>query len=377
MKIAWIGKKSPACGNVTYCRETTNALLKRHHDVTFMHFASESAGQTQQTVFFPYLYKSGTYTIPSLQARKILVESLTNARFDLVHASLVLSPLDFYLPWICTKLKLPLVATFHQPFDSQYRTSSALLQELTYRMYGPILALYDCTIVFSQLQMALLQRMGVPKERIAVIPNSVDIEKYSPGFSNIKEQWQAKFLFVYQGRLVSEKNVEALLEVWSQIPKPEGYKLAVVGTGALAAKLKSRYSCDRDIIWIGFVDNEQQRIDILRAADVFVLPSLVEGLSMALLEAMACGVACIATNAGSHNEVLNDGVGFVVDVARLKQELRDALLAFIRFPNLAKTLGIKARQRVLERYTLSHNTNQLETLYHQVISSLEAGAKSC
>lgn len=366
MKIAWIGKKSPTCGNVTYCRETTNALLKRRHDVTFMHFASELETHSK-TVCLPYIYKSGTYTLSFLQARKILVKSLSNTKFDLVHASLVLSPLDFYLPSICTKLKLPLVATFHQPFDSEYQTFSALFQELTYCMYSPALALYDCTIVFSQLQKKLLQKMGIPEERIAVIPNSVDVEKYSPGFSDIKKQWEAEFLFVYQGRLASEKNIETLLEVWSMLPKPDGYKLAIVGTGSLAAKLKSQYGRDHSIIWVGFVDNEKHRIDILRGADVFVLPSLVEALSLALLEAMACGVACIATNAGAHSEVLNEGVGLIVDIAQLKRELYNCLFAFICFPELAKILGIKARERVLERYTLSHNSNQLETLYQQTI----------
>ncbi|MFN5926213.1 MAG: glycosyltransferase family 1 protein, partial [Pseudanabaena sp.] len=73
MHIAWLGKKSPACGNVTYSREITNALLDRGHRVSFMHFAPESDhdnpdheeldenSQEAQDVALPFLYKSTIY----------------------------------------------------------------------------------------------------------------------------------------------------------------------------------------------------------------------------------------------------------------------------------------------------------------------------
>ena len=81
MHIAWIGKRSPACGNVTYSREVTNALLDRGYQVSFLHFAQEEevefsgndpAPQSLQSecqeVTLPFIYKSQIYTIPSPQA---------------------------------------------------------------------------------------------------------------------------------------------------------------------------------------------------------------------------------------------------------------------------------------------------------------------
>ena len=115
-------------------------------------------------------------------------------------------------------------------------------------------------------------------------------------------------------------------------------------------------------------DREKRRIDILRAADVFILPSLVEGLSISLLEAMACGAACIATDAGADGEVLNDSAGVVIDTQDVTTQLKTLLPLFAQQPEMNILLGNKARQRILERYTLSKNISRLEQLYSKVTS---------
>ncbi|MBD2187408.1 glycosyltransferase family 4 protein [Pseudanabaena mucicola] len=378
MHIAWLGKKSPACGNVTYSREITNALLDRGHRVSFMHFAPESDNEhaesisledpETQDVTLPFLYKSTIYTVPSLRANKILIDSLRSLKPDLVHASLAISPLDFRLPEICAELDLPLVATFHQPFDLKRRNLASSTQQLTYQIYAPSLADYNQVIIFSNIQKELLNKLGVPNTRIAVIPNGVDSDRYSPGASNIKEELQAERLFLYQGRLAAEKNVEALLKAWRKAKMPEGCKLAIVGTGPLLASLKTFYGNDPSIIWMGYIADEQRRIDILRGTDVFILPSLVEGLSLSLLEAMSCGVACIATDVGADGEVIENGAGIILDSHKVTSQLCILLPLFAEHPEMSKIIGMKARQRVLDRYTLVKNIDRLESLYEQTMS---------
>lgn len=73
--------------------------------------------------------------------------------------------------------------------------------------------------------------MGVREENVAVIPNGVDTAKYSPGPSQIKAEFQAKRLFVYQGRIAPEKNVEPLLRAWKQSGLEADSKLLIVGDG--------------------------------------------------------------------------------------------------------------------------------------------------
>jgi glycosyltransferase involved in cell wall biosynthesis len=372
MHIAWLGKKSPFCGNVTYSREITNGLLERGYKVTFLHFAQSHGAESSLShpecseVSLPFLFKSQILTIPSLKSGKRLAAALQQLQPDLVHASLTLSPLDFRLPEICAELNLPLVATFHPAFDRKVRSLTSGTQHLTYQLYAPCLAHYDRVIVFSNLQRDLLMKLGVSDNRVVVIPNGVDTSRYFPGPSSIKAEIYAPRLFVYQGRISPEKNVEALLRGWRQAEMGPNCKLAIVGSGPLESSLKLFYGEADEIIWMGYIADEQRRIEILRGADGFILPSFVEGLSLSLLEAMACGAACIATDAGADGEVLENGAGIVLDTQRVSSQLQTILPLLRDHPEISAMLGQKARNRVLERYTLGDNLSSLEALYTEV-----------
>ena len=139
--IAWLGKKSPFCGNVTYGNSTTEELKARGHNVSFIHFDNPSSSNSSKPLFLandpdvslPYLIKSQVYTIPSPRAEKELKLSLERLKPDIVHASLTLSPLDFRLPELCNAINVPLIGTFHPPFDAKNRNLTASTQQLTYQ----------------------------------------------------------------------------------------------------------------------------------------------------------------------------------------------------------------------------------------------------
>ena len=156
---------------------------------------------------------------------------------------------------------------------------------------------------------------------MGLIPKNILLKPYS-GF---RQEIGAEFLFVYQGRIALEKNVESLLKAWKQSDLPHEAKLVLVGEGSLMNVLMPNYGPEHNILWLGAVMDDQRRIDILRGADVFILPSYVEGLSLSLLEAMSCGVACMATDAGADGEVLNQGAGIVLNPTRVKSELKTLL----------------------------------------------------
>ena len=388
--IAWLGKKSPFCGNVTYSLATTDALRRRGHQVSFIHFdtpataalgrqdtlptpvggvGSSTTGKLateNPEVALPYLVKSQVYTIPSPGALRELRESLERLRPDVVHASLTLSPLDFRLPELCQQLGVPLVATFHPAFDANLRNITAGTQQLTYQVYAPSLARYDRVIVFSELQADLLERLGVPQERLAVIPNGVDIDIWAPAGAGVQSDLNAlaqrfgrRRVFLYMGRLSTEKNVEALLRAW-RLVQPKGCVLLIVGDGPLRSALQNN---DEDVIWWGYEADLLRRVALLQIAEVFLLPSLVEGLSLALLEAMACGKACVATDAGADGEALEGGAGIVISTQGVTTQLRTLLPVLRDQPVLTAELGRRARARVLERYTLSSNIDAIEKLY--------------
>ena len=379
--IAWLGKKSPFCGNVTYGLSTTEALRSRGHQTSFIHFDNPGApGSTTSLlandpdVSLPYLVKSQVYTIPSPRAQRELRESLERLQPDLVHASLTLSPLDFRLPDLCQQLGVPLVATFHPAFDAGLRNLSAGTQQLTYQLYAPALARYDRVIVFSDLQADVLARLGVQADRLAVIPNGVDQTRWTPQSPSsvscrrrVRERLGHDRIFLYMGRVSTEKNVEALLKGWKLV-NPSGCRLVIVGDGPLRATLQNTHA-DDDVLWWGYESDLETRIALLQESEVFVLPSLVEGLSLALLEAMASGCACLATDAGADGEVLAEGAGIVLSTQGVATQLRTLLPVLRDQPLLTAELGRRARERVLERYTLSSNIDALEELYRTLLAT--------
>ena len=390
MQIAWLGKKSPFCGNVSYGLSTTEALRQRGHQTHFIHFDTPLSPErgtatllgNDPDVSLPYLVKSQVYTIPSLGAQRELRDSLERIKPDLVHASLTLSPLDFRLPELCQQLGVPLVATFHPAFDADagLRNLSAGTQQLSYQLYAPFLARYDRVIVFSKLQADILIKLGVPAKTLSVIPNGVDTARWSPAGAssnallqkNVRQRLGGERIFLYMGRLVTEKNVEALLRAW-RLVSPEGCRLVVVGDGPLTSNLQNQFS-DPQILWWGYEPDLDTRIALLQCAEVFLLPSLVEGLSLALLEAMATGTACVATDAGADGEVLAGGAGIVMSTQGVTTQLRTLLPVLRDQPVLTAELGRRARERVLERYTIGTNIDAIEKLYRDLLDDFRVAA---
>ncbi len=380
--IAWLGKKSPFCGNVSYGNSTTAQLKGRGHKVSFIHFDNPFNSNTSKPLFLandpevslPYLIKSQVYTIPSPRAEKELSLSLERLKPDIVHASLTLSPLDFRLPELCNQINVPLVATFHPAFDTKNRNLTASTQQLTYQLYAPSLAKFYRIIVFSEPQKKVLEKLGVSNEKQIIIPNGVDeniwkpFEEKSKKYDLIKRKLGEGRIFLYMGRIANEKNIEALLRSWRQT-KTKNCKLVIVGDGPMKPTLENSFSnLGKDkLIWWGSEMDLENRVAIMQIAEVFFLPSLVEGLSLSLLEAMSTGTACVATDAGADGEVLDNGAGIIISTENVAAQLKTIIPILIDHPSFTKALGEKGRARVFERYTIKKNIDSLETVYLDAI----------
>lgn len=327
-----------------------------------MHF--DDGQNTPSETHMPYLYKSQMYTIPSPGARRDFAAALKAFKPDILHASLPISAMDFNLPKICQELSIPLVSTFHNAFDKRPNFYSGA-SYLSYQAYAQNLAQNDRVIIFSRLQGNLLKHIGVSPNKIEIIPNAVDTEVLSPGPSEFRKKFPNKLIITYMGRIAPEKGLDDLLKVFKQLALPDT-ELIMMGDGSQKQLLQSRYSEVPHITWTGFLGPEE-RLDVLRGSDIFVLPSQVEGLSIALLEAMATGLACVATDVGADGEVLEKGAGIVIHPGRVKQELSFTLSMLRDHPDFVESLKHKARQRVLERYQLERNISAVENVYHSLI----------
>jgi glycosyltransferase involved in cell wall biosynthesis len=364
LRVAWLGHRAAQGGDgiITYSREITNGLRARGVQVIFFHHSPEF--QDEQSVALDALKLSHRFVLSPPRTRRQFVKQLHHHEVDLVHVSFSFSTLDFNLPAVCHELGVPLVATFHVPFDTRLGLWPRLSRTL-YRIYSQVLAGCDSVIIFSEAQKQILASMGVPEEILHVLPNGVDVDRYAPGHSGKRTDFAADRLFSYVGRIDPEKNVDRLLGAFLDVDPPRTLRLVLVGGGSERRRLERRYR-DPRVVFTGIVTDESERIDILRASDAFFLPSSIEGLSLAMLEAMACGVATVATDVGSDGDALR-GAGIVIDPDHLDDELRTALRLLIDVPAVARELGRLARERACKHFSLRQNLDGLLDLYRALV----------
>lgn len=373
LRVAWLGHNSSAVagGMATYSLQMTKGLRDRGVTVVFFHPGLKGERRLPDSiedVALDSVKVMKPLVISPPKAKRQLIERLSQHDFDLVHASFWFSSLDFDLPKVCRQLGIPIVATFHVAFDSR-RSLWGGITNATYRLYAHTLSMCDRVIVFGQPQKDTLVDLGVPESILRVLPNGVDINLYSPGFSGWKNHVGADRIFTFMGRLDAEKRVELLIKAFLACNPPPEVKLVIAGTGTERRHLQRSFK-DRRVVFLGHVADEVDRIAILRASDAFFLPSAVEGLSLAMLEAMACGVPTVATDVGNHADALR-GAGIVLDPTYTDIELVTIIRLLLDMPVLLDPLGKAARQRVEERYSLDRNLDALIDLYQELVYGTE------
>ena len=153
-------------------------------------------------------------------------------------------------------------------------------------------------------------------------------------------------------------------------------RLVLAGEGPLRPEVEGllQQAGVRELAWFA-----GERADIpafLRGLDCFVLPSLAEGISNTILEAMACGLPVVATRVGGNGELVEDGVtGRLVSAADTGAAAR-AIIAYFNEPAMARRHGKAGRQRVEQRYSLECMVDNYHRLYWRLLRRQTAGASS-
>lgn len=212
-----------------------------------------------------------------------------------------------------------------------------------------------------------LHDLGVPASQCVRVPNGVDLARFRPASRSEKQAARAAFglgdgpVVVHCGRWVPEKRLDLLLEAWPRVrARHASAELMLVGAGPCEARLRARAGAG--VHFVGGVDDVAPR---LRAADAFVLPSSAEGLSNAVLEAMASGLAVVATAVGGAVDVIEDAVnGRLVAV-----DDADALVAALLEACDAQEgprMGRAAREKMEKDHALDRVADRLVLLYDEV-----------
>jgi alpha-maltose-1-phosphate synthase len=196
------------------------------------------------------------------------------------------------------------------------------------------MALADLTLVPSRFVEATIREF-YPHKDIALAPYGVNVEFWTPRETN-KSSGPLRFIFA--GQVSLRKGVPLLIEAWSKAGLRDA-ELALVGSWTLSNS--KRRSLPPGIKWFPPCSSQALR-DQYRDSHVFVFPSFAEGLALVVLEAMACGLPVVASEASGASEVITTGCGFVITPGDLDQ-LVELLRWFDQHRDELPAMGQEAR----------------------------------
>jgi glycosyltransferase involved in cell wall biosynthesis len=159
-----------------------------------------------------------------------------------------------------------------------------------------------------------------------------------------------------------------LLEAWTEVARRSPANLILVGPGhdrQSLATLAEKLGIAERVQFTGAVTNPA---DYLRAADLFVLPSVAEGMSNSLLEAMASALPCIVSGIGGNTDLITDGQSGRLVFEATAPAWSKTILELLDDPAVARRLGAAARHRVDEEFALRVVVDRYLELYHRMIA---------
>jgi len=232
--------------------------------------------------------------------------------------------------------------------------------------------------VSRDLAQYLQDAVGIAPESVTQIYNGVDTAVFHPGAAGrsplpgLPRQEGGRFVVGTVGRLAPVKDQASLIRACAlllrdPIPQAAEMCLVIVGDGPMRDEL-SRVASEQGIadrvIFAGARSDVQEW---LRAMDLFVLPSIAEGISNTVLEAMASGLPVVATGVGGNADLLEDGrTGFIVAPGK-PEEIAECIGRYLRSPELLSVHGKAARERVERLFSIRSMVEGYAALYDRLL----------
>ena len=237
--------------------------------------------------------------------------------------------------------------------------------------------LWSATDQLLSVSAPLADRMsrlvGLPRHNIDVVTNGVDTDRFRPA-GDLQAERRASFGLPPQGlllgmvaRLVPVKNCLGVIQAVARL-RHEGLhvSLALAGDGPLRDELVRAAHDLRIDDCVYFLGNIIDVDRLYQAIDIFVLNSHSEGMSNTILEAMASGRPIVATDVGSNPELVVAGRTGMLVPADDVGILTDTLMDLIRNPDMRKELGVAARRRAEDEYSLDRMVHKYESVYERL-----------
>ena len=227
---------------------------------------------------------------------------------------------------------------------------------------------------------------GLPADRIREVPNGVDATRFSPASLDERLALRKQLnlprdrpLILFVGVISPDKQPHVLLDAWVRTQQNPALASTLVFVGAtdptlfelgsrLIDRLRATVAASGFADRVVFVPPTNQVQDYFRAADLYAMPSLREGMPIALLEAMACGLPTVASRLpGSTDTMIEPGVNGLLVPPGDAAALAGGLARLLSQPAEAAAMGVKARRTVEDRYTIERVAEQWMAAYDEVL----------
>lgn len=215
--------------------------------------------------------------------------------------------------------------------------------------------------ISDTVRQSVINEYDLHSDNVECVYNGVDTKKFFP----VREKQPiSQFTFISVGTLYEIKNHKLLISAFSILrSKYDGVSLRIVGDGVLKDELfqqTEELGISKDVIFEGKQDNVA---DFLNGANVYVCTSIVEGLPIAVIEAMACGLPIISTPAGGVIDIVEEGEnGYIVDYKA--DHIAEAMERLLTDEILYKSMSVESRKKALA-LDLNICTRNYEKLYEK------------
>mgnify|MGYP000414203190 CR=1 FL=1 len=304
-----------------------------------------------------------------LDMRRLAPDVISPA--DVIHCHEFRTSENVIVTPLAQRLSTPLVLSPHGTLT--HETGRGALKALWDRAISPSMARRFAGVIGlsddeTEDARAAWQRFGATHTAFATIPNGVDADEFASADPRAGAAFRQQYglgdapMVLFMGRLHRRKGIDVLIDAFEDLDHPRA-KLVIAGADegildAIQPHLNER------VQYVGFLDSDARR-SALAAADVFALPAVGEGLPMALLEALASGVAVLISPDCHLPDVETANAGLIVPST--VDDVIGALRGLLDDPDLRRVMGQNGRALIREKFTWASVAARLEAFYGGLI----------
>jgi glycosyltransferase involved in cell wall biosynthesis len=327
-----------------------------------LHFGLRNYWRTWSRRYEPFILFGGGPISPGMFWAMLM----RGRRYDLFHLNCLVYSHVAYGYWAARRLNVPVVVTPHAHAG----------QEVTYNIGYQRDVMFGCDHVIADTpaERELLLGLELDPWRVSVGGTGLHPDQYDAGGRDMARRRlgvpQEGFLFLFLGRKSDYKGLEVALEAYVALRSqhPEISFLAVGPETDYSRALWSRYEGLPGLKVLGAVSHED-KLAALQACDCLVLPSVGEAFGIVFLEAWIVGRPVIGARTLSVSSVIDEGQdGFLAEPGDAA-DLAACLARLVANPDLARSMGARGREKVLQRYTVPRITDRVEGIYMRALRS--------